>query len=135
VPTWKIALLVVLVACVVALFFAPPVVVVREPGAIDPADYLFATRNPFRKRAPEKAAVALVEELRAGRCASFVERCDRERELRLQSWELSGREDAGAATNLRYRVHRLGDASPGSVQIVVAREGDAYRVTQYYAAY
>lgn len=134
-PTREIALVVVLLACVVALFFAPPVFVVREPGAIDPADYLFAIRNPFRNRDAEKAAVALLEELRAGRCTPVVATCERERELRLQSWELSGREDDGTQSKLRYRVKRLGDSVAGSVSITVAREGDAYRVTQYSAAY
>lgn len=135
-PKWTIALLVVCVACLVALFFGPPVLfVAREPGAIDPGDVLFTVPNPIRNRAPEKTAAAFLEELRAGRCPEIVARaaCERERELRVLSWSLVNRNDHGRTSKIQYRVSRRGYRANtwGNAWLIVA--GD--RVTEYYAAY
>ncbi|HJQ37254.1 MAG TPA: hypothetical protein VKB93_08950 [Thermoanaerobaculia bacterium] len=126
--------------------FGPAVIAVREPGAIDPADVLFVVRNPFRNRAPERAAARALAAIRDGRCEqtlAFLDRenlvhvCSREREYRPIDWSLLGRKDLPDGSRVEFRVSRegYGPGTWGSLIVTVVRRQGQYVVTGYNAAY
>jgi hypothetical protein len=78
---------------------------------------VFSVLNPFRDRAPERAANAILEDLKRNDYAAAMsrisdptalnaERLDRERENRLRSWRLMNRTDRDATTKLFYWTER-----------------------------
>jgi len=114
---WLAIVAVILIAAATLGRFAlPPTLwVAREPGAIDPADYLFIVRNPFRDRAPERAGHVLLKQLATGNCVgalSFVDSsrredvCGREREYPLLRWSVAQREDTGGKSRVHFLTTR-----------------------------
>jgi hypothetical protein len=139
-------LVAVICAAALSLFILrsrPVVIGLGESG--DPVhEPVFSLMNPFRDRAPERAASALLEDLKRGdyraavskisdRTALNDERLAREKENRLQSWRLMNRSDRGGETKLFYRVARgSASANDSPLWITVKRSGgDHWRVVNY----
>ena len=76
----------------------------------DPVDgKRFSALNPFRNRAPEKAAIQVLEALQQGRCRSIVAArsyCEAEARYKVKSWRLTGRVPEGNAVAYRFWVER-----------------------------
>ena len=78
---------------------------------------VFAVLNPFRDRAPERAAESVLEDLKRNDYARALSKIDdpnaakeeiaaQDREHRLQSWRLTNRSDRGTTTRLFYWADR-----------------------------
>src|SRR5437763_13027415 len=97
-------------------FALPPTLwVAREPGAIDPADYLFIVKNPLRDRTPERAAASLLSQLASGNCIhalSFLDAsrredvCGREHEYPLLRWSVAQRHDSAGKSRVHFITTR-----------------------------
>jgi len=104
--------------------------------------------NPVRDRSPERAASTFLAQLAAGQArTALVDVCDggeelerladRETQHPLQTWTRYTRRDSGNETMLTVWPSRAsyGLATSPPVVVVLRREGDAYRVVRYTAAF
>lgn len=96
-----------------SLIFRNPVLL-RLRGSIEQQHALYLL-NPFRDRAPERAAEAILKEVSEGNCQAVAMRlsgkpdpkCVRDTELRILSWRLLARENRGSNdAMLLYEVKR-----------------------------
>ena len=98
----------------VALSFAPPILLKIGKQGFDPE---WALPNPMRGRGPERAATALLAQLRAGQARSVLppilkppippEKFAREtEEYPIRSWRLVNWNESPGAVRLVYRVKR-----------------------------
>jgi hypothetical protein len=107
---------------------------------------VFSILNPFRDHASERAAGALLDDLRHGEYGQGLSRIEdpnarkneietHERAHRLQAWKLMNRVDHGMSTRLFYRARREKSGSDVPMWIVVERDGDRWRVRSYETWY
>jgi hypothetical protein len=103
--------------------------------------------NPFRNRAPERAAESVLEDLKRNDYARALSKIGdpkapkadiaaRENESRLRSWRLMNRTDSGASSKLFYQTKRGRRGSPDSpLWMTVERTHDGWKVKSYEAWY
>jgi hypothetical protein len=95
-----------------------------------------AAINPFRDRAPERAANHLMAELQAGHCLSLptaLQYCGAEKRFKITSWKLTGRIPNSGNITMRYYVQRAEQGQHGSfgdpVWITVVRKSSLWEVS------
>jgi hypothetical protein len=105
----------------------------------DPIDNpRFAALNPFRNRAPEKAAIEVVKALQSGRChAVALEQhyCD---EDKIANWKLSGRTEKDGIVTIRFwitRVRQDGGSFGDPFWVTVQLQGSSWKVMNIYTYY
>ena len=126
---------------------SPPDLVIREPGAIDPADYLFIVKIPFRDRAPEQAGDTILKQLASCTCVralSFLDPsrretvCDREREYPLLRWSVAERVDSGNRSRVHFlttRRTRKGSVDQVNVWITVEQRSTKWQPVDFECWY
>ena len=76
----------------------------------DPVDgQRFAILNPFRDRAPERAAIEVIKAFQSRRCQTVPSTqhfCEEEGRFAVVSWKLTGRSTAGESITMRFWVER-----------------------------
>ena len=100
---------------------------------------MLVVMNPFRDRAPERAADAMLQALRenpaqalAGYSDISARIIEKEREYRIRDWRIAGRTDAPAMVTLVYQPLR----DPGNhvgqpIVLQVSKQGSQWRVTDF----
>ena len=108
----------------------------------DPTDWeRIVLWNPFRDRAPEKAADEVLLAIQSGRCetiAAAQQICERENRFKIVSWKLTGMESGGDSVGYRMWVKRTSDGQDGAdgpVWMTVRRQGAAWKVADVSAVY
>jgi hypothetical protein len=145
--TWRVTALLIAGLLFAGSRFLPPILLVlREPGAVDPGDVVLVVRNPLRNRGAERAAAGLLRELRSGNCAnafpffdaSLTARlCESEEAARVQSWSVVNRKDIDRESKIQFKVMRSGypPRAWGNVWVTVTQDRGGYRVSDYDAWY
>jgi hypothetical protein len=97
--------------------------------------------NPFRDRAPEKAADQVLLAIQSGQCETIAaarQICDRENRFKIVSWKLTGMESSGNSVGYRIWVKRTShgqDGADGPLWMTVKHQGAAWKVTDVSAVY
>jgi len=139
-------MVVIVVLSLLAARSRPVVYALTESG--DPVrEPIWSLFNPFRDRAPERVAEAVLSDLERSEYAEALSQIDapgatrseiaeREKEYHLRSWKLLNRRDDGATTRLFYRTAR-GNASSfdSPLWVSVQRRRDGWKVTRFEAWY
>lgn len=106
---------------------------------------VLAVMNPFRDRAPEQAAEAVLSGLQRGDTEHALSLVDggvpplvhaSEKQYRLRSWKLVRRTDSPSSVELVYRTSRSADDRAVMPLFVHVRQAnDRWRVTRFIVAY
>jgi hypothetical protein len=106
---------------------------------------VLAVMNPFRDRAPERAAEAVLTGLQRGDTEHALSLVDggvptvvhtSEKRYRLRSWKLVRRTDSSTSVELVYRTSRsANDRVVMPLFVHVRKADDRWRVTRFIVAY
>lgn len=118
------------IAGAVLLLRRPVLFTFHEPGEL----YALPLLNPLRDQAPERAAEAMLEQLRRGETPAFLapEIAAKERELRIRAWKLVGRRDEQDVVEVRFLVaRRRPQVLDCDVSMRIRRERGEWRVVRF----
>ena len=145
---WKATLAVVLVIAIAGvLVVRNPVVFAIHEGGNPLKEPVWSLMNPLRDRGPERAAEAILNDLKRGACDEAFARIalppneaaemkESERAYRVHDWNLVGRKDTADTSRLFYRTGRDKSKSNNSpVWITVKRANGKWAAVDYEAWY